>query len=126
MISILNESISIFSLANDPNGDILAGSSRGRIFKTADEGETWIRVDNNFSGYKGEFFDVRSLVINSKGHYFACISCGVFHSIDKGSGESPALLVQVNANRSAVLGIGDPVILFVRGNEIGQDRRRVQ
>ena len=62
----------------------MAGSSRGRIFKTSDEGETWVRVDNNFSDYKGEFFDVRSLVVNSKGDYFAGISCGVFHSTDKG------------------------------------------
>jgi len=71
-------------LAYDPNGDLLAGSSRGRIFRTSDEGETWVRVDNDFSGYKGELFDVRSLVVNSRGEYFASVSCGIFHSADKG------------------------------------------
>ena len=43
-----------------------------------------MRVDNNFSGYDGEINDVRSLVINSKGHYFAGTSGGVFHSTDLG------------------------------------------
>lgn len=75
----------VWSFAVDPNGDILAGTTKGRIFRTSDEGDSWVRIDNEYNGYKGEFNDVRPIVINSKGHYFAGVSSGVFHSTDKGA-----------------------------------------
>jgi ligand-binding sensor domain-containing protein len=74
----------VWSFAVDSNGDILAGTTKGRIFRTSNEGDSWIRIDSGFSGYKGEIFDVRSIVINSKGHYFAGTSSGVFHSVNRG------------------------------------------
>ena len=73
----------IRTLAINQAGHIFAGVENGGIFRSMDNGQQWIPINN---GIPASFAVV--LAINSVGHIFAGISDGVFRSTNNGEGWS--------------------------------------
>ncbi|MBN1351431.1 T9SS type A sorting domain-containing protein [candidate division KSB1 bacterium] len=72
----------IKSLATNSGGDIFAGTEMN-IYRSTDNGASWMRLDVRSSGFKPRFF--YTLAINASGHIFAgTLGDGVFRSIDNG------------------------------------------
>lgn len=70
----------IQSLAKDGSGNVYAGTLFGGIFKTTNNGDSWVQIYNDTS-----IVDVRSLVINENGHIYAGLDPGFMRSTNGGA-----------------------------------------
>lgn len=69
-----------YSLIANVNGAIFAGTNGYGIFRTTDEGDTWLQVNNGLTDLK-----VFALTVNAKGHVFAGTNTGnLYRSTDNG------------------------------------------
>jgi len=75
----------VLSFVINANAHIFAGTNGGGIFRSADNGENWIKVN---TGLTNTF--VSALAINSKRHIFAGTRGGVFRSTNNGDTWTPA------------------------------------
>ena len=71
----------ITSLAINSSGDIFAGTEGGGAFRSTDNGENWVQINQ---GLTSEGLYVRSLAVNSNDDIFAGTFEGVFRSTDNG------------------------------------------
>jgi len=69
----------VYSLVNDNNGNVLAGTWGGKIYRSAD-GENWQRINNNmYTGF------IWTIAVNEAGYIYAGTEQGIFMSIDNGA-----------------------------------------
>ncbi|HEX2865862.1 MAG TPA: SdrD B-like domain-containing protein [Ignavibacteriales bacterium] len=69
----------IWNMTSDNDGNLLAGTWGGKIYKTEDNGQTWGVLN---SGMQAAY--IWSIVVNSEGRIFAGTEKGVFTSSDNG------------------------------------------
>ena len=68
------------ALATNASGHVFVGTQGGGVFRSIDNAETWVGVNNGLIDT-----NVQALAINSAGHIFAgTFSSGVFRSTDNG------------------------------------------
>src|SRR6266436_4364546 len=67
------------ALATNPSGHMFVGTQGGGVFRSTDNGATWIGVSNGMTDT-----NVRALAINSASDIFAGTFSGVFRSTDNG------------------------------------------
>jgi photosystem II stability/assembly factor-like uncharacterized protein len=102
----------IYSLAIDKTGNLLAGSS-GKLYKSVNQGLSWVSIDNSQIPH-----NIYDIAVNSSGHVFVATNPGgVFRSTNNGSSWT-----QVNNglpyNVTYAIGIREDDHIFVTG-EIG-------
>lgn len=69
----------VASLSNDVNGNILAGTWGGKLYRSEDDGETWTQINNGMSvGF------IWAIQVNASGDIFAATEQGVYISTDNG------------------------------------------
>jgi len=69
-------SLLVICLAINSHGHIFAGTQDRGIFRSADDGNTWLQLNSGFTNLK-----ILSLKINSQGHVFAATEDGLFRSV---------------------------------------------
>lgn len=103
---------SIYSLAVDKQGNLLAGST-GKLYRSTDFGQNWISIDNNQIND-----NVNDIAVNSSGDIFAATYGGVFRSTNDGTSWT-----QVNNgflyNYAYAVEINDDDDIFVTGEMSG-------
>ena len=68
----------VYTLINDNNGNVLAGTWGGKIYRSAD-GENWERINNSmYTGF------IWTLAVNEFGDIFAGTEQGIYRSTDNG------------------------------------------
>ncbi|MCZ7616721.1 MAG: hypothetical protein M5T52_24925 [Ignavibacteriaceae bacterium] len=80
----LTASNNIISIAINDNGDIFAGTFNTGIFRSIDNGESWIQINNGLT-----LPNIRMIVFNDSGHVFVSsapspFQGGVFRSTNNG------------------------------------------
>jgi len=104
---------SIYSLAVDKQGNLLAGST-GKLYRSTDLGQNWVSIDNNQITS-----NINDIAVNSSDHIFAATTNGgVYRSTDDG-----ANWTQVNNgflyNYAYALAINEDDDIFVTGEMAG-------
>jgi photosystem II stability/assembly factor-like uncharacterized protein len=74
--------LQVFSLAINSSGHIFAGTSGGGVFRSTDNGDNWVQINQ---GIAGQGLYIYSLAINSSGYIFAGTADGVFQSTVNGA-----------------------------------------
>jgi len=87
----------VWTMANDINGDLLAGTIGGKIFRSADDGTTWNRINNDMN--VAYLWDI---IVDGNGKLYAGTENGIYYSINNGTTwQGPVL----NGNDVRALGI---------------------
>ena len=105
--------LSIYSLAVDKQGNLLAGST-GKLYRSTDFGQNWVSIDNNQINSI-----INDIAVNSLDHIFAATTNGgVYRSTDDG-----ANWTQVNNgflyNYAYAIAINEDDDIFVTGEMAG-------
>jgi len=92
----------VWSLADDNNGNLLAGTIGGHLLKSDDHGTTWEIINKNMSvGF------IWSIIVNNSGKIFIGTEKGIYYSTDNG-----------NSFDGPVLAGNDVRALAINGNSI--------
>ena len=70
----------VWTMANDVNGDMLAGTVGGKIYRSADDGATWTRINNSMN-----VTYIWDIVIDANGMLYAGTENGIYYSNDNGT-----------------------------------------
>ena len=68
-------------IAIDSSGNIFIGSTGEGIFKSTDNGYSWVKINN---GLNINMLYFSSIIFNTKGYVFICASDGIYRSSNKG------------------------------------------
>jgi photosystem II stability/assembly factor-like uncharacterized protein len=82
----------IKAFAVKSTGEIFAATRSGGVFRSTDNGENWMTVNNGLTNT-----DLNALAVNSSGHIFAGTPSGVFRSMDNGSNWALGLTTGVSS-----------------------------
>lgn len=69
----------VSSFAINSNNDFFAGTYGSGVFRSTDNGATWIQINNGLYQHQ-----IQTLLINSYSHIFAGTTSGLFSSTDNG------------------------------------------
>lgn len=92
----------VASLSNDINGNILAGTWGGKIYRSEDDGATWTQINTGMSvGF------IWSIQVNTLGVIFAATEQGVYISTDNGNTWNLSGITGIDVRALAIDNNGD-------------------
>ena len=94
--------IIVWTLINDNQGNILAGTWGGVIYCSTDDGSTWTKINNDMTvGF------IWALAVNSSGYLFAGTEQGLYRSTNNGASWSLAGLAGMDVRAIVIDGFGN-------------------